>query len=138
MMAPADLLSGSPYQGYCYAYPHKTAYRGLDRPVPLEKVWAGEDRSGLFLYFHVPFCESRCGYCNLFSQAGPGKERRHRYLRQVAEQAAHVRKSLGAEVKVARLALGGGTPTILEVSELQELFRLSREFFGVQPHTLPV
>lgn len=138
MMSLADLLSGSPYQGYCYAYPHKMAYRGLDRLVPLHEVWAGEDRSGLFLYFHVPFCESRCGYCNLFSQAGSGKERRRRYLHQVAEQAARVRKALGPAVNVARLALGGGTPTILEVGELQELFRLSQEFFDVRPYTLPV
>ena len=28
-------------------------------------------RDGLFLYVHVPFCEMRCGFCNLFTQARP-------------------------------------------------------------------
>jgi oxygen-independent coproporphyrinogen-3 oxidase len=38
----SDLLAGSPYQGYVYAYPHKTAYRPLDPPRPLSEVWAEE------------------------------------------------------------------------------------------------
>ena len=45
----------SPYQGYVYAYPHKTAYRPLSPRPALRDVWAAEDRSALFLYLHVPF-----------------------------------------------------------------------------------
>ena len=57
------------YVQYMYSYPHKTAYR------PLEGV-SLEDRAGLLAdrenewYIHLPFCESKCGYCNLFSVAG--------------------------------------------------------------------
>lgn len=49
-------LRGGPYQGYVYAYPHKTAYRRFEAPRPLADVWAAEPRGGLFLYVHVPFC----------------------------------------------------------------------------------
>src|SRR4051812_34760745 len=57
------------YVGYAYAYPHKTAYRRLDPVVPLAQAWAGEPSAGRFLYVHIPFCEMRCGFCNLFTTA---------------------------------------------------------------------
>jgi oxygen-independent coproporphyrinogen-3 oxidase len=57
-------LDGSPYQGYLYAYPHKSAYRALDPRPALRDVWADEPRDALFLYLHIPFCEMRCGFCN--------------------------------------------------------------------------
>jgi hypothetical protein len=59
-------LSARPYESYVYAYPHKTAYRPL-RPRPaLADVWRCEDHSALSFYAHIPFCEVRCGFCNLF------------------------------------------------------------------------
>ena len=39
---PPDLLAGSPYLSYTYAYPHKTAYRTLQPAVPLRDAWAFE------------------------------------------------------------------------------------------------
>ena len=68
---PHPVRTGSPYRGYVYAYPHKTAYRRFDRPRPLPDVWADEPRAGLFLYLHVPFCTMRCGFCNLFTTPNP-------------------------------------------------------------------
>ena len=65
------ILEGSRYQSYVYGYPHKTAYRKLDPPLPLGQLWADEPRTGRFLYVHVPFCEARCGFCNLFTQHRP-------------------------------------------------------------------
>jgi oxygen-independent coproporphyrinogen III oxidase len=119
--SPASLLSDSPYQGYAYAYPHKTAYRPLAPPLPLHELWAGENRSSLFLYAHVPFCEHRCGFCNLFTQANPEQGLTGRYLAQLRREAVRVRASLG-EAAFARCAIGGGTPTFLTVAELEELF----------------
>ncbi|NJK44524.1 MAG: coproporphyrinogen III oxidase family protein, partial [Pleurocapsa sp. SU_196_0] len=55
-----EALNGSPYQAYTYAYPHKTAYRRLEPSVPLSEAWTGENKSNLFLYVHIPFCEMRC------------------------------------------------------------------------------
>ncbi|WP_329102228.1 STM4012 family radical SAM protein [Micromonospora sp. NBC_01699] len=127
-MNGVDGLDGSPYQGYLYAYPHKTAYRPL-RPRPaLRDVWAGERTDALFLYLHLPFCEMRCGFCNLFTRANPPAEQVRAYLDQLGRQATRVRDALGADADFARLAIGGGTPTYLTAAELTEMFDLLAGF----------
>ncbi|WP_068163828.1 STM4012 family radical SAM protein [Rhodococcus phenolicus] len=125
-------LDGSPYQGYLYAYPHKSAYRPLRPAPPLRQVWAGQDRSSLFLYAHIPFCEMRCGFCNLFTTANPPEERVGAYLAALRRQARQVRTELDAAgpdtARFAAAAIGGGTPTYLEARELDALFDILTEF----------
>ena len=87
MTALDELLARSRYESYVYAYPHKTAYRALDPPVALAPLWAGEDRRALFLYVHVPFCEMRCGFCNLFTRPVPDAPLVDAYLDALARQA---------------------------------------------------
>jgi oxygen-independent coproporphyrinogen-3 oxidase len=123
------LQNGNAFQGYAYAYPHKTAYRPLVPPVALPDVWRDEGQHALFLYAHVPFCEMRCGFCNLFTTANPSGNAVTRYLDALARQAEAVRTSLHDTARVARLALGGGTPTFLTVPELGLLFARLSELF---------
>ncbi len=120
----------SPYQGYLYAYPHKTAYRRLDPRPPLDEVWAGERQDALFGYVHLPFCEMRCGFCNLFTRANPPAEQVTAYLAQLRREATAVRQSLAPGASFARLAIGGGTPTYLTAPELEELFGIVADAFG--------
>lgn len=117
---PPDL--GSPYSGYLYAYPHKTAYRRFDPRPALRDVWAGEARDALMLYVHLPFCEMRCGFCNLFTRANPPAAQVDRYLAQLTHEAAAVADALGDGARFARAAFGGGTPTYLEAAELERVF----------------
>lgn len=131
-----DFLRGGPFQAYTYAYPHKTAYRPLAPPVRLRYAWAQEQRENLFLYLHIPFCEMRCGFCNLFTTVNAPQSLEKAYLDAVDRQARVVRDSLG-DAKFSRLALGGGTPTYLEAPELARLFDLFADLFGVFPQVLP-
>jgi oxygen-independent coproporphyrinogen-3 oxidase len=129
-------LAGSPYRGYLYAYPHKTAYRSL-RPRPaLRDVWTDEPRDALFLYLHLPFCEMRCGFCNLFTRANPPAEQVGRYLRQLRRQAREVRAGIG-DARFAAGAVGGGTPTYLDADELTELFDIVDDMTGA-PGAVPL
>lgn len=128
-MNPAKpLTSVTPYEGYVYAYPHKTAYRPL-RPEPtLGDVWADESRDALFLYLHVPFCEMRCGFCNLFTRTGAPEELTGAYLDALERQASAVRDALGDDASFATAAFGGGTPTYLTASELERLCEVAGRF----------
>jgi oxygen-independent coproporphyrinogen-3 oxidase len=131
------VLSGSPFQGYSYSYPHKTAYRYFDEAIPLRDLWRDENTDSLFLYLHVPFCEHRCGFCNLFTQANPEDGLTARYLRQLTAECEQVADSIG-EVRFARMAIGGGTPTFLSLPELLTLFRLVQDHFvvSIEPECL--
>ena len=46
------------------------------RPAAPARATSGpsEPREPLFLYLHVPFCEMRCGFCNLFTRSNPPAE----------------------------------------------------------------
>jgi oxygen-independent coproporphyrinogen-3 oxidase len=125
------------FQAYSYAYPHKTAYRRLDPPPRLDALWAGEDRGALFLYVHVPFCEFRCGFCNLFTRRSPGDDLVRRWLATLGRQAARVRAALGGEARFARLAMGGGTPTYLDLADLEAVLDLA-EAMGAPLATIPI
>ncbi|MBU2670869.1 STM4012 family radical SAM protein [Actinoplanes bogorensis] len=131
-------LDESPYQGYLYAYPHKTAYRRLEPRRPLREVWAGERQDALFGYVHLPFCEMRCGFCNLFTRANPPAEQVTEYLAQLRRQATAVRESLSPEAEFAQLAIGGGTPTYLTAPELETLFEIVALAFGEGTRPLSV
>jgi oxygen-independent coproporphyrinogen-3 oxidase len=131
------LAAAGAFQGYAYAYPHKTAYRRLEPTRPLKKVWAQEEKDALFLYAHVPFCEMRCGFCNLFTVTHPGESVISGYLAAMERQAEAVRGALGPSARFARLALGGGTPTFLSVGELARLFEILNRAFLEPVTTIP-
>ncbi|ALG11322.1 STM4012 family radical SAM protein [Kibdelosporangium phytohabitans] len=111
----------TPYQDYVYAYPHKTAYRPLAPRPRLRDIWADEPRDALFHYVHIPFCEIRCGFCNLFTRTGAPAELVTRYLDALDRQAAAVRAELAGRATFVQAAIGGGTPTYLDAGELERL-----------------
>ncbi|MEU9885937.1 STM4012 family radical SAM protein [Sphaerisporangium sp. NPDC051011] len=127
-----------PYEGYVYAYPHKTAYRPLDPRPPLREVWADERTDALFLYLHVPFCEMRCGFCNLFTRTGAPADLVASYLDALQNQAEAVRQALPPGARFATAAIGGGTPTYLEAEELARLLDLAERSMGADFSAIPL
>ncbi|MFJ9717295.1 STM4012 family radical SAM protein [Streptomyces sp. NPDC101213] len=130
----------SPYQHYVYAYPHKTAYRALpDRPA-LGALWAAEPKDALSLYLHIPFCEVRCGFCNLFTRVGAPDGLTGAYLDALERQADAVRQALGDgdEVRFATAAFGGGTPTFLTAAELDRLCDIAEHRMGADLRAVPL
>jgi oxygen-independent coproporphyrinogen-3 oxidase len=133
----AERLDGTPYDSYVYAYPHKTAYGPLAPARRLEDTWRDEDRSALSLYLHVPFCGMRCGFCNLFTTPKPTKDVVARYVSTLERQATRVAKALGSSATYARFAIGGGTPTLLEVDALARVLDIAEQNMGADLSTIP-
>jgi oxygen-independent coproporphyrinogen-3 oxidase len=125
-------LRDNAYPGYVYGYPHKKAYRPLPAPRSLADVWAGEDRSALFCYVHVPFCNQRCSFCNLFTFVPAGASPAGVYLDALAREMEACAGVLGA-AHFSRLYIGGGTPTYLNGTELRQLVAYLRNFLDVVP-----
>jgi oxygen-independent coproporphyrinogen-3 oxidase len=132
-----QLARGTPYAAYAYSYPHKTAYRPLSPARALSDVWADEPTDALYLYVHVPFCEMRCGFCNLFTAANPRGDVVSAYVDALERQARRVSVALGNGTRVARMAIGGGTPTYLSADQLERVFRIVATEFGVDGARIP-
>ena len=127
-----------PYQSYVYAYPHKTAYHPLaDRPA-LRGLWADEPKDALSLYLHIPFCEVRCGFCNLFTRIGAPDGLTTAYLDALERQAGAVSEALGDGARFAAAAFGGGTPTFLEAAELERLCDIAEKRMGADLAAVPL
>jgi len=116
-----QMLSQTYFHSYTYAYPHKTAYRLLAQPRKLDDVWKNEDTSVLFLYLHIPFCEMRCGFCNLFTTSLPEIDLVKTYLKQLKSEAEVAYVSCNSP-NFARIEAGGGTPSFLNEDQLNFFF----------------
>lgn len=137
MKSLASTISQNYFQGYAYSYPHKSAYRELDTPRSLASIWAEEDKRRLFLYVHVPFCEMRCGFCNLFTIANPKAPLETPFIGTLQQQAAITQQALG-NGQFARVAIGGGTPTFLKLQDLEQLFDTLTQTLGANLHAVPM
>ena len=100
--------------------------------------WADQLGAAAFgIYVHVPFCATRCGYCdfNTYTAAelGPGASR-DSYAGQAIAEIAFARKVLGAAVPGASsVFFGGGTPTLLAPADLAAIVRAIDGEFGLNP-----
>lgn len=86
-------------------------------------------------YVHVPFCVTRCGYCdfNTYTAAelGPGASHRD-YADTAIDEVRLARRVLGdAELPVETVFFGGGTPTLLPADDLARILRAIDEEFGL-------
>jgi oxygen-independent coproporphyrinogen-3 oxidase len=136
MNAIERMLGASPYQGYVYGYPHKSAYRPLAEPVALGPLWETQVREALFYYLHIPFCEMRCGFCNLFTRANPQQTLVHGYVAALLRQIKVVGEILGASGS-GGFALGGGTPTYLDAGQLEMLLNGAARYLAINPASVP-
>ena len=83
------------------------------------------------LYVHVPFCLTRCGYCDFNAYAGLG-HLAPRYVRALEAEAA-LWAGEWRDERFASVFLGGGTPTTLEAMDLAGLLARLRDRFDVAP-----
>jgi len=89
----------------------------------------------LGLYFSIPFCRSKCTYCNFSSGVYPA-EAHERYIDRVIEElraAGAYAEKMGVELprRVDSVYLGGGTPSLLSAPLIDRLFAALREEFTV-------
>ena len=101
------------------------------------------------LYLHVPFCRSKCPYCDFCSYPRPTNELMESYTRELArrireagrhygetlpESVFHSRKGTTSRpVTLDTVYFGGGTPTLLPPACVRELFAAVREAFDILP-----
>jgi oxygen-independent coproporphyrinogen III oxidase len=91
----------------------------------------------LGIYISVPFCKTKCSYCNFASDVF-SRAVFERYVDRVCADIANapqIAKEMGGrfEQEVDSIYLGGGTPTVLEARQLQRIFNAVRAQFEMRP-----
>ena len=91
------------------------------------------------IYLHVPFCATRCGYCdfNTYTAAelgsSPGASRTT-YIDSAIAELDLARRALGpAAPAVSTIFVGGGTPTLLAADDLGRFVDAVADRFGLAP-----
>ncbi len=93
----------------------------------------GDKYEALGVYISIPFCRSKCTYCNFASGVYPASDHA-RYVERLIEDLQGARDwaaGMGMEFprRVDTVYLGGGTPTVLSAELLAQLFgALQAEF----------
>lgn len=72
------------------------------------------------LYLHIPFCASRCSYCDFYKETK--QDERLAFLRALETELSSRRSELPEGALVEHIYLGGGTPSQLSIPELERLF----------------
>jgi len=93
----------------------------------------------LGIYISVPFCRTKCSYCNFASDVF-SRTAFERYVERVCSDignATQIAEEMGGEIEhvVDSIYLGGGTPTVLEAGQLERIFAAVRAEFDVQPES---
>src|SRR5690348_13751535 len=112
--------------------------RSMMRAGTAELDATPERDEALGIYVSVPFCRSKCTYCNFASGVYPAGEHA-RYVSRISEElsaAGNWAASAGAVLgpRVDTVYLGGGTPSLLEPALLASLFERIRAEFDVDPN----
>ncbi|WP_329131887.1 radical SAM family heme chaperone HemW [Streptomyces sp. NBC_01476] len=95
----------------------------------------------LGFYLHVPYCATRCGYCDFNTYtaselrgSGGALASRDNYADVLIEEVRLARKVLGDDPRpVDTVFVGGGTPTLLPAADLVRMLGAISEEFGLAP-----
>ncbi|MFD5463649.1 radical SAM family heme chaperone HemW [Kitasatospora sp. NPDC127059] len=110
-----------------------------DGSLPAHALTGLGDRPFGF-YLHVPYCASRCGYCDFNTytatelRSSGAVASQETYADNVVAEIRLARRILGsADLPVRTVFLGGGTPTLLPARDLVKMLAALREEFGLAP-----
>lgn len=81
------------------------------------------------IYIHIPFCKSRCIYCDFYSSTLKNKEAD--YVEALCKELIQRKGYLHGET-VETVYLGGGTPSQLSITELQHIIDVIKDTYGWQ------
>ncbi len=109
-----------------------------DGALPRHALEGAADRP-LGFYLHVPYCATRCGYCDFNTYtatelrgSGGALASRDNYAAHLIQEVRQARKVLGDDPRPVRTVfVGGGTPTLLPAADLVRMLASIKEEFGL-------
>jgi oxygen-independent coproporphyrinogen-3 oxidase len=84
------------------------------------------------LYVHIPYCESKCPYCDFNSYAVKGWPEAEYTQALVAEMRHHAAQPPWAGNPLRTIFFGGGTPSLFQPSSLARVLEEAERLFGIE------
>ncbi len=84
----------------------------------------------LSLYFHIPFCQKRCGYCDFVTFAGI-EQFIDQYLDALCKEIVFYGKQLAVRNLVHTIYIGGGTPSLLTAGQVTRILNETSRSFNL-------
>lgn len=112
-------------------YPWEYPQLDFLHTISPEEIW--NKKRKISAYIHIPFCKEKCDYCNYRSFPGAKKENIINYLQSlkneilIYSQIAYLREST-----ISNLSIGGGTPSLLNITQIHDLINYLRERFTIE------
>lgn len=90
------------------------------------------EKTPLGIYIHIPFCHSKCSYCDFYSEAGHDEDLMDQYLKAIC---THIKETgpLTPGYRVDTVYFGGGTPSFFGADGLAAILTAVRQSFDVSP-----
>lgn len=85
------------------------------------------------IYIHIPFCKTMCLFCACSVVLSRNSEKERRYVDFLLQEIDLVTKCLENKKNVSEVHFGGGTPTKLEVNDLQRIVEKLKTNFNILP-----
>lgn len=88
-------------------------------------------KKDLSLYIHIPFCNSKCNYCNFVSSVGT-EEEKLRYVEDLKKEIKIRAKEYNSFYTINTIYIGGGTPSCLKNGAIKDILQTIYRFFTVK------
>ena len=89
------------------------------------------NKNNLSIYIHIPFCKKKCAYCNFYRHVW-SEEKETAFLKSLSREINCYQEILPKH-NITTLFIGGGTPSVLSLAGLKELFTICDHYFDL-PH----
>jgi oxygen-independent coproporphyrinogen III oxidase len=82
------------------------------------------------IYIHIPFCKTRCNYCDFFKSTNVSLVKSYS---QAVKKEIGLRRDYLQDKKIETVYFGGGTPSLLSISDIEELINEVSQTFTLHP-----
>lgn len=80
------------------------------------------------IYLHIPFCKTRCIYCDFFSTTK--SEKKEQYIEALCKELI-IRKPYLEDETIETIYFGGGTPSQLDKADFEQIFKTIDRVYGM-------
>jgi oxygen-independent coproporphyrinogen-3 oxidase len=113
-----------------------------DWEINFQEQFKKENRDGISLYIHLPFCESLCTYCGCNKKITTNHSVEERYISAILKEWDMYLELMNEVPLIKEIHLGGGTPTFFSAENLERLINgicekaviHPKHEFGIEAH----